>query len=536
MQDAGILDDRLDDAITKVSEACEVCTKNGRPKPSRKVSVTHVDESFNEEIQLDFMFINLKEHDIVILVITDTGTGYSELIIVESRHSAVFIRELEQSWVCRHGAPKAVSADDEYNRKPTINYLRTHNIQFKPRPARRHNKTGVVERKIQVVKSILYKMNNEKTNASVSTLVARASFMCNFFSGNRILSSFELVRGYSPSIIGIPARTIPPEILQAHREQAAIRALQRLFQSRSPSLAGAEMFSPDTPVWVYYRTSKQNERNRWIMASVVEAQEHFVLARRSHKGPPMRVAYEDIRPAPQSALTTELLSCSLEEELQASPGNVQATSHDQITRTETDSGYNPTVPLRLRLRLPANTPDTTQASAVPDEPPPRPDLEVAAIAAHGVRPNVGEISAHDEDHVDTSDEPHGSMLASHTSNKQRGPESDIGEYAERIANQNPNITASLTSDQDRIISKIYDIIGSKQVSARHLDFAPSWVLDAAFEIEHDSNWVGAYAEVPDELVPRQANVITSHTLQSEDAGGWQQDDEGPDSTSWQPGR
>lgn len=145
-EDAGILDKNLDDLISQVSAACEICNKNGRPHPSRKVSLTHVNEAFNEEIQLDFLFI--KHKDVTVLFITDAGTGYSELALVESLHVAVFTREIERSWVRRHGAPRALSADDEYHNNPTMAYLRTHGICFKPRPARRHNKTGIVERKV----------------------------------------------------------------------------------------------------------------------------------------------------------------------------------------------------------------------------------------------------------------------------------------------------------------------------------------------------------------------------------------------------
>lgn len=257
---ARILSEPLDHAIAKVSAACKVCTKNGLPMPARKVSLTHVNEAFNEEIQMDFFFITIQGANLIILIITDTGTGFSELTIVESRHPDVFIREIERSWVCRHGAPNAVSADDEYNKKATHLYLRTHDIQFKPRPARRHNKTGIVERKIVTVKSILNKLNDEDTEAPVSVVVARAALLSNTFSGSRILSSFELVRGYSPSIASIPDKIISQDLLDAHREQVAIRALQRLLKSRAHNLPSVTMLQPNTPIWVYYRTSKQNEK------------------------------------------------------------------------------------------------------------------------------------------------------------------------------------------------------------------------------------------------------------------------------------
>ena len=524
-KDAGIMDNLLDDAITRVSEACQVCCKNGRSKPSRKVSLSHVNAAFNEEIQVDFLFVNLKGQNIVILIITDTGTGYSELIIAENRTAQVIVRVIEQSWVCRHGAPKALSADDEYNRRPILDYLRTHEIQFKARPARRHNKTGIVERKIGVVKSILYKLNDEVSTAAASSIVARAAFLSNLFSGNRLLSSFELARGFSPSIIGIPPSVVPQELLEAHREQVAIRALQRIAHSRAPAMPHSEIFSPGTPVWVFYRTTKQNEKDGWVEATIVEATEYFVLARRSQRGPPMRVAYEDLRLAPRNKLTKELLSCSLEDELQALHDVRHPTMKNQCDRDISKTASDSTLPaqdspLRLRPRLKPDNPETTQAIPVPDEEPPTVPLatcnkdfnhcenaETNSVASADIHSNGGDRVNYDEEFISTKH--HGSLL---TTSGLRGPQKDIGEYAESVSKRNPDMNTSLKTDKHHVMSTIYETIGSKQVTARHLDFAPSWVLDEAFRKEHDSSWKGAYKEIPKCQVPRSANVITSHTV------------------------
>lgn len=52
-----------------------------------------------------------------------------------------------------------------------------------------------------------------------------------------------------------------------------------------------------------------------MKAKVVQAEQHHLVARRSERGPPMRVAYEDVRLAPEGALAQELMSCSVEHEL-----------------------------------------------------------------------------------------------------------------------------------------------------------------------------------------------------------------------------
>lgn len=56
----GILDKNLTEAIEKVTDACEACAKNGRPIPRHKVSLTHVNQAFNQDLQVDFFFFDIK--------------------------------------------------------------------------------------------------------------------------------------------------------------------------------------------------------------------------------------------------------------------------------------------------------------------------------------------------------------------------------------------------------------------------------------------------------------------------------------------
>ena len=110
---AGMMTAELGKAIEEVCAACEVCAKNGAPKHSRKVSLTHVNEEFNEELQLDSLFPNIRRARVTVINLTDAGTGYSEFGIAPNRSMAAIITLIETLWICRHGTPKIISADDE---------------------------------------------------------------------------------------------------------------------------------------------------------------------------------------------------------------------------------------------------------------------------------------------------------------------------------------------------------------------------------------------------------------------------------------
>ena len=283
----------------------------------RKLSLTHINSAFNQEIQIDFTHCDIDGTRYTLINLTDRGTAWSEMHIVANQNMETMKSSVERYWICTHGAPHALSGDDAYDKPNFHEFLKQHSITYRPRPARRHNKLGSVERKNQTVKSIIRKLDNEITTADAKKIVARAVFLSNMFSGSSKMSSFELAKGYTPSIIGIPSSRVTPELLQAHREQAATRALQKLLHTKNPSVLQSSILQPGDPVWVFYETSSKAKKREWVKSTVVKAEQHRVLARRSTKGPPMRVAYEDIRIAPSSQLTQDLMSQTVEEELAA---------------------------------------------------------------------------------------------------------------------------------------------------------------------------------------------------------------------------
>lgn len=170
-----------------------------------------------------------------------------------------------------------------------------------------------MERKDQSIKRIIEKIDKENSQDDQHTTIARATFFSNIFSGSTILSSFELVKGYSPSLLGIPTKVISQEILDAHKEQVATRAIQRLLKARSPNTPTAHMLPQGRKIYVFMKPSRGTAV--WTEAEVIDPRDHFVVARRSRHGRPMKVAYEDIRLVPEHPLAIEPMQDALEDAL-----------------------------------------------------------------------------------------------------------------------------------------------------------------------------------------------------------------------------
>lgn len=174
--EAGWLTPELTDAIITVANECPSCAMSGTPAPSKKLSINHINQDFNEEVQVDFTYLSLGGKTHTAIHVVDVGTAYSELRMVDSRRADKLIDNLDLIWFYHHGMPTLLSADDEFNRQPIRTALKERSIVFKPRPTRRHNKCGIVERKNGTIKRILERLANGDTTGGKEIVVEKAVF------------------------------------------------------------------------------------------------------------------------------------------------------------------------------------------------------------------------------------------------------------------------------------------------------------------------------------------------------------------------
>lgn len=144
-----------EEACEKVFQSCEICVSSGRPCNSKKISLSHINEDFNEELQADFMVVYIKEKKYFVLNIVDVGRRYGERMIAESRGAAHLMEMMETEWTYHHGAPKRFGADPEFCKRFFEIFLKGHGIELKPRPARASYKNGRLERNNGVFKAVL---------------------------------------------------------------------------------------------------------------------------------------------------------------------------------------------------------------------------------------------------------------------------------------------------------------------------------------------------------------------------------------------
>lgn len=133
-------------------------------------------------------------------------------------------------WFYRHVAARRFSAYHECCRPVLQAFMKKQDIILRGLPSRSSHKMGLVERNNSVFKSVMTRLEESDSKASAHTLMARASLITYCIKGYKIMSSLQLVRGYSSSLLGVPRHIVDQELLTAHIALESTRDLEKLMR------------------------------------------------------------------------------------------------------------------------------------------------------------------------------------------------------------------------------------------------------------------------------------------------------------------
>lgn len=256
-------------------------------------------------------------------------------------------------------------------------------------------------------------------------------------------------------MLGVESRVVTAELLEAYKDQATLRALHRLIQSRNPQTLAPSCLPAGTEIYYYFKTSKQNVPIEWRTGIVVSQHPHFVTIT-TDRGRKTNISYEDIRIKPKNALTQELSQGYMEDYVQGS--ELEDREVDVQTTENINNDENNTAALMS---------STTNALG-----------------------------------ADNADK--GNIVS---------PEQqDIGSIAEKVQIMDNIDGVTLESQKQSLLENIKSKIGQRQVTSSELEFAPPWLLNDALQAELEANWNGAYIETPASTVDKNANVFSSHVV------------------------
>jgi hypothetical protein len=154
---AEILSPQLAHYLTLAAHSCLSCMRTARLKLSKKISLSNVNRIFNNSAQVDTFYLDSVDRRLILYAV-DTRTKFSMARLCQKRDLELLASTFEREWVHVYGPPAEVSGDQEFSQGYFQDMLHRHNIAFREQGARRHNKTGVVERGNGVLKDFVKRL------------------------------------------------------------------------------------------------------------------------------------------------------------------------------------------------------------------------------------------------------------------------------------------------------------------------------------------------------------------------------------------
>lgn len=106
MSRTGLEKSKIGQVCEKVYDASPICAGTGRPAMRRKISTLHINEAFNEELQVGFLYVVIHGGKHEVLNWVNVGTRYGERLLTGAYSNAEIRNGFEMHWFYRHRAPR----------------------------------------------------------------------------------------------------------------------------------------------------------------------------------------------------------------------------------------------------------------------------------------------------------------------------------------------------------------------------------------------------------------------------------------------
>lgn len=175
-------------------------------------------------------------------------------MFTESRDIASDIKAIQEQWFNIHGPPSVISGNVEFGKcDEIISLLNYNNVRFEPHPSHLHKKIGTVERKHAILRQMSQRIYKDSLQAKISPLfpteiLSRTTYLSNIIYEGKLLSAFEMVRGYTPSIAGLPSSPVSSHLRDAHILQQ-VYALRRAMNDSTGSGLSSHIICRDQKVY-----------------------------------------------------------------------------------------------------------------------------------------------------------------------------------------------------------------------------------------------------------------------------------------------
>ena len=216
--------------IPQIVDTCTVCRAWARPGPSAAVS-TRLPIGFNEEIQIDLLFIERK----TILHMIDVCTRFTVAHVIPTKETDDILSALQKFWIGLYGPPSKIVADQEggWSSPDAAAWLSAREIELIPKAKYAH--ANVVERHQEILRRQVHLLKDQTLSDGVrisfDLILAESVFAKNalFRVGN--MTPYQALYGRVPPLYDVLTAESGQSVSDANADVLRSRAIQAMIQA-----------------------------------------------------------------------------------------------------------------------------------------------------------------------------------------------------------------------------------------------------------------------------------------------------------------
>ena len=251
IRSAGMWEPELEENIKSLLAEC-ACATAREPLPHPVASISLPEKEAQVSLCLDDVYFE----GIPCLHVMDKCTQWSETSVLRTRKLSFQAAEFIRIQIYRHGVPHKITGDNEFNKGDFLAMCNDFGIVFSSIAANDHEANGLIERGNRTLRSFFRRIRADKPKLNVSEVLAEATFGKNLCKGDKLASSFELLYGRKPRIMGeIELLSNSPVSIWEHVQDVSKRRINSMLRK---NIRYTQKISPGDFVY-FWRDGK-----RWV--------------------------------------------------------------------------------------------------------------------------------------------------------------------------------------------------------------------------------------------------------------------------------
>eukprot|EP00171_Calliarthron_tuberculosum_P014136 IDg14136t1 len=216
----------LQQGIAKLLQECD-CTLANPPSPHNTVSDRPPMSQKQSDLNLDTIFLE----GVPCIHVICKATRWSETAALPSNRLRDQIAAFKRIQIFRHGAPKRIHADNQYNKDEFLRLCNEIGAEFISSAANDHESNGAIESANRILRTYFRRLRAVDAKSSVRELLAEATYGKNINKGQKLATSFELLYEHKPRILDEHASNQTPVSVEQQNSHTARQRIHKMMRT-----------------------------------------------------------------------------------------------------------------------------------------------------------------------------------------------------------------------------------------------------------------------------------------------------------------